>query len=78
MAGKQTILHNHPAPLEEIRFYDNCPRCRLEKAAPALLQACKEGLAECERSKLVPGSDIVGLAERIELIEAAINLAEPE
>ena len=34
-------LHNHPIAVES-RYQKDCPLCRIERAAPALLKACEK------------------------------------
>ena len=50
---------------------------RLIAAAPDLYEACQEGLAECERSKILGATeDLAGLLDRIKRIEQALAKAE--
>lgn len=52
-----TIEHNHPPHLiSPERPVSNCPRCKLNKAAPALLEACKDLYKIMVADNLMPES----------------------
>ena len=68
--GTETKLHNHP---QDTIYHHDCPRCRLNEAAPALLSICKDILALCKAKNIPLNKENLAVS-----LESAIALAEPE
>lgn len=60
--------HNHKTPL----FYEDCPRCILNMAAPELLEACEEAAPYLNNSPSVKDRQLA------KMLSAAIQKAKPK